>query len=120
MKPVIFNRRNEMLRVPLTKAVFFEAYGNYCYGVYPNKQKVMLPVGLTKVEELIARRREDDDPRFVRIGKRFIINSEMVVKVDLTQQQLVLSDLVNAGHFVLPISKEALRQVKELYTSEQI
>ena len=41
MKEVIFNRRNELLRVPLAKAMFYEAFGNYCYGVFPNKQKVM-------------------------------------------------------------------------------
>ncbi len=45
MKYTIFNRRTELLRVPLAKAMFYEAYGNYCYGVFPNKQKVMLPVG---------------------------------------------------------------------------
>lgn len=32
MKYTIFNRRTELLRVPLAKAMFYEAYGNYCYG----------------------------------------------------------------------------------------
>lgn len=44
MKQIVFNRRNELLRVPLTRAMFYEAFGNYCYGVFPNKQKIMLPV----------------------------------------------------------------------------
>lgn len=56
MKYTIFNRRTELLRVPLAKAMFYEAYGNYCYGVFPNKQKVMLPVGLTTVEEMLHSR----------------------------------------------------------------
>lgn len=56
MKYTIFNRRTELLRVPLAKAMFYEAYGNYCYGVFPNKQKVMLPVGLTTVEEMLHNR----------------------------------------------------------------
>ena len=28
MNEAIFNRRNELLRVPLTRAFFYEAYGN--------------------------------------------------------------------------------------------
>lgn len=120
MKYVIFNRRNEMLRVPVTKAMFYEAYGNYCYGVFPNKQKIMLPIGLSQVETLIAQYREEGDAQFVRIGKRFIVNMDSVIKVDVTQMQLVLSDLEHAGNFSLPMSKEALKQIRDLYTTEQI
>lgn len=29
MKQIVFNRRNELLRVPLTRAMFYEAFGNY-------------------------------------------------------------------------------------------
>lgn len=120
MKSVVFNKRNEMLRVPIAKAMFYEAFGNYCYGVFPNKQKIMMPVALTKIEELLKVYHDAGDAQFARIGKRFIVNLDMVVKVDMTQQQLVLSDLVSAGNFTLPVSKEALRQIKELYTSNQI
>ena len=89
MKYVVFNRRNEVLRIPMGKAMFFESYGNYCYAVFPNNQKVVLPVGLSQVETIIARRIVDDMPTFMRIGKRFIINMDMVAQVDLTKQQLV-------------------------------
>ena len=54
MKQIVFNRRNELLRVPLLRAMFYEAYGNYCYGVFPNKQKVMLPVGLAELEKRVS------------------------------------------------------------------
>ena len=47
MKYVVFNRRNEVLRIPMGKAMFFESCGNYCYAVFPNNQKVVLPVGLS-------------------------------------------------------------------------
>lgn len=120
MKYVIFNKKNEMLRVPIAKAMFYEAYGNYCYGVFPNKQKIMLPVNLGKVEELISIYREDNDSKFIRIGKRFIVNMDVVVKVDMTQQQLILSDLDHPGNFMLPISKDALKQIRDLYTANQI
>lgn len=120
MKHIIFNRRNEILRLPLAKAFFFEAYGNYCYVVFANKQKVVLPIGLGQVEEIFASNLVGGEPKFMRIGKRFIINMDVVVQVDLTKNQLVLSDFDHPGSFALPMSREALRQIKELYTKEQI
>lgn len=120
MKYVIFNRRNEILRIPLGKAMFYESYGNYCYAVFPNKQKVVLPVGLSQVEELISRGVVADMPTFLRIGKRFIVNMDMVVQVDLTKLQLVLSDFDHPGSFAIPMSKESLKQIRELYTQDKI
>ena len=120
MKEVIFNRRNELLRVPLVRAMFYEAFGNYCYGVFPNKQKVMLPVSLTKVEQLIAQTGEKGQTTFIRIGKKFIINANMIVQLNFAKQQLILSDFDHPGNFALPVSKEALKQVKELYEKQLI
>ncbi|MBQ6422305.1 MAG: LytTR family transcriptional regulator [Prevotella sp.] len=120
MKEVIFNRRNELLRVPLVKAMFYEAFGNYCYGVFPNKQKVMLPVSLTKVEQLIVQTGEKGQTTFIRIGKKFIINANMIVQLNFAKQQLILSDFDHPGNFALPVSKEALKQVKELYEKQLI
>lgn len=115
MKYTIFNRRTELLRVPLAKAMFYEAYGNYCYGVFPNKQKVMLPVGLATVEEMLHKQAAETAPTFLRIGKRYIVNADMIVQVNLTNHKLVLSDFEHEGNFALPMSKEALKTIKRLY-----
>ena len=120
MKHTIFNRRNELLRLPLVRAMFYEAYGNYSYAVFPNKQKVMLPVGLAEVESLILAQAEPGQPAFVRIGKRYIVNAEMIVQVNLPKQQLVLSDFDHEGHFALPISREALKEIKRLYETQKL
>ena len=120
MREVIFNRRNELLRVPLTKALFYEAFGNYSYGVFPNKQKVMLPVGLAQVEQLLKQTSDATSPAFIRIGKKYIVNSHMIVQLNFSKQQLILSDFDHPGNFALPVSKEALKQVKELYETQQL
>lgn len=120
MKTIVFNRRNELLRIPLLKAMFYEAYGNYSYAVFPNKQKVMLPVGLAQVEQLIADHATTKDPIFLRIGKRFIVNTEMIVQVNLGSQRLVLSDFDHPDNFSLPVNKEALKEIKRLYESNEI
>lgn len=115
MIETIFNRRNELLRIPLNLAMFFEAFGNYCYGVYPNKQKIMLPIGLSQVEQLLSQTTEANQAVFIRIGKKFIVNANRIVQLNFSKQQLILSDFDHPGNFALPVSKEALRQVKELY-----
>lgn len=120
MKYVIFNKRNELIRVPIALAMFYEAYGNYCYGVFPNKQKIMLPVSLGKLEKMIRSIKETQDSVFIRIGKRFIVNMNVVAKVDITKQQLILSDFTHPGNFVLPVSKEALKQIRDLYIENKI
>ena len=120
MKQIVFNRRNELLRVPLTRAMFYEAFGNYCYGVFANKQKVMLPVGLAEVERLIQVSPEADQPTFIRICKRYIVNADMIVQVNMSTQRLILSDFDHPDHFALPISKDALRAIKQLYEQQMI
>lgn len=99
MKYTIFNRRTELLRVPLAKAMFYEAY-NYCYGVFPNKQKVMLPVGLTTVEEMLHKQAAETAPTFLRIGKRYIVNADMIVQVNLTNH-----NMPHSTTFKLKVSK---------------
>ena len=120
MKEIIFSRRNELLRIPFAKAMFYEAYGNYCYAVFPNKQKVMIPVSLTQMEEIISANASPDMPLFIRIGKRFIVKTDVVVQLNFSKQQLILSDFDHPGSFALPVSKEALKQVKNLYETKKI
>lgn len=120
MKQIVFQRRNELLRIPLTKAMFFEAYGNYCYGVFPNKQRVILPVGLGEVEKLLRCKPDPRQPVFLRIGKRYIVNADRIVQVNISQRKLVLSDFDHPGHFDLPISESALKEIKRLSEANEL
>ena len=83
MKYTIFNRRTELLRVPL--------------------------------EEMLHKQAAETAPTFLRIGKRYIVNADMIVQVNLTNHKLVLSDFEHEGNFALPMSKEALKTIKRLY-----
>ena len=48
----------------------------------------------------------------MRIGKRFIINMNYIYQVNVAKQVLVLSDFQTFA-FQIPVSKEALKKVKE-------
>jgi DNA-binding LytR/AlgR family response regulator len=76
-------------------------------------------MNLSHTEEALAAQIGEHAQRFMRIGKRFIVNMEYIYMVDIPKQNLILTD---NEHFVyqLPISKDALRNVKELIVKTKI
>ena len=76
-------------------------------------------MNLAHMEDSLATQLGDQAKRFMRIGKRFIVNMSYIYKVDIAKQELVLTDY---GNFVfqLPISKDALKTVKDLVVRSKI
>lgn len=116
---VYFNSRDKLIRLDIEKIVFFEGDGNYTYIVTANKQKVCVTMNLAHTEEALAAQLGDSAKQFMRIGKRFIVNMNYIYQIDIQKQTLMLSD---CEHFLfqLPVSKEALKTVKELVIQTKI
>ena len=116
---VYFNSRDTLIRLDISKIVFFEGDGNYTYIVTVNNQKACVTMNLAHMEESLAAQLGDNARIFMRIGKRFIINMNYIYQIETLSQKLVLSDNV---HFTyqLSISKEALKAVKELIIKARI
>lgn len=116
---VFFNSRDKLIRLDIQKIVYFEGDGNYTYIVTANKQKVCITMNLAHTEEALASQLGDNAKQFMRIGKRFIVNMNYIFQVDIQKQALMLSDY---EHFLfqLPVSKEALKTVKELVIQTRI
>lgn len=110
---IIFNSRDELLRMEAGKIVYFEADGNYTQVMTKNKMKATLCASLTKTEEALSMQLGGRAVRFMRVGKRFIVNMDYVYSINLQRQHLVLSDMEHFA-FQLPVSKDALRKMKEL------
>ena len=110
---IYFNSRDKLIRIEVQKIVYFEGDGNYTYIVTANKHKVCITLNLTHTEEALASQLGDNAKQFMRIGKRFIVNMNYIYQVDIQKQILMLSD---CDHFLfqIPVSKEALKTVKEL------
>jgi len=110
---IYFNSRDKLIRIEVQKIVYFEGDGNYTYIVTANKHKVCITLNLTHTEEALAAQLGDNAKQFMRIGKRFIVNMNYIYQVDIQKQILMLSD---CDHFLfqIPVSKEALKTVKEL------
>ena len=116
---LIFNSRDKLLRIDVSKIVYFEGDGNYTYLVTANKHKVCLSINLAHTEEALASQLGEKAKRYMRIGKRFIVNMSYIYQVDIQKQVLMLSD---CDHFLfqLPVSKGALKTVKELVIKAKI
>lgn len=118
-KRIIFNSRDELLRMDISKIVYFEADGNYTHIVSLNKLKATIGASLSKTEEVLTAQLGEQAHQFMRVGKRFIVNFRYVYSVNLARQYLVLSD---QEHFAyqLPVSKDALKRMKELMLKAKI
>lgn len=116
---VFFNSRDTLIRLDIAKIVYFESDGNYTYIVAANKMKFCVTMNLSHMEEALAHQLGNHAKRFMRIGKRFIVNMEYIIQIDISKQRLVLSDCCQFA-FQLPISKEALKTAKELVIQSKI
>jgi DNA-binding LytR/AlgR family response regulator len=116
---IYFNSRDKLIRLDTQKIVYFEGDGNYTYIVTANKQKVCITLNLAHTEDALAAQLGENAKRFMRIGKRFIVNMNYIYQVDIQKQVLMLSDY---EHFLfqMPVSKEALKTVKELVIQAKI
>ena len=110
---IIFNSRDELLRVDLSSVVFFEAEGNYTRIVSMNGLISLVYINLGKMEELLALRFNDSPGSFARIGKRYIQNLNYVYRINTLKQELILSDQRTFTH-TISLSKIALKALKEL------
>lgn len=107
------NSRNELLRLDCSKIVYMEGDGNYTHIVLINKQKVSVCMNLSHMQQFVSETLREQASIFARIGKRFIVNLNFIYKVQPLLQSLVVTDGVNFT-FKLGVSKEALKQLKDL------
>lgn len=114
---LLFSTRDELTRIRLERVMYFEADANYTKVVFSNGLTATLLTSLVHLEKLIAGVLIEKNSIFVRIGKRYIINSAYLFQINVLRQRLVLSDLMSPYTATLSVSKDALRKLKALYTT---
>lgn len=111
-----FNTRDELLRVDLRKVVYFKADRNYTDVYYLNGLHMTLPTNLMNLEKML----DSDKIRgkvvpFVRLGRSVIVNLKMIAHINIQKQELVMTDMVSPNIFRVPVSRDALKKLKDLY-----
>ena len=113
MKFIYFNSRDELIRLPINSIVYFESDGNYTNVVTINKLRSTIGMNLGDMEKALASQLGPGSTIFIRIGKRDLVDRNFIYKFNIQKQMLVLSDLMHFA-FQLSISKEALKNMKQL------
>lgn len=118
-----FNTRDELLKVPLSQVVYFEAEGNYSAIYFRNGLQSQVLASLNTIERLISNsfklQNQDEHLAFIRIGRRYIVNIEYIYHINIPKQKLLLTDFVSAQAYELNVSKEALKNLKNIYSPKQ-
>ena len=119
MSILLFNTRDELVRVDLMHVVYFESDDNFTSVCFSNGVKVVLLYSLTGMERLINERMKGKMQPFIRVGKRYIVNSSYILQINVLKRKLILASFNTSQLFTLSISKEALKALKELYAIKQ-
>jgi hypothetical protein len=80
--------------------------------VLVNKEEHLFSFNLGTFEKVIEQQLDNDAGTFIRLGKSLIINAQYIYYVNVSKQQIILSDISFPHKFTLSASKEALKALK--------
>ena len=118
MTPIIFNTRDELVKLDLDKMVYAESDGNFLRMTFLNGQVFTIALTLQKLEDILTHASEESDKRYIRIGRHYIVDRRYITHINIMKQLLVLSDLEHLKPISLNVHKEALKRLKNCLTSE--
>ena len=118
--PIIFNTRDELIKVDIDKMIYAMAEDNYVHLFFRNGQSVMVTTTLQSLEQLILSViAKNKKGVYTRIGRKYIVNNSYIMQINTLKQQLVLSDMDVIKPITLNISKEALKVLKSSITANK-
>ena len=107
----------ELSRILTDRIVYVHSDGNYSTFVIANGEERTVTLQLGEIEELMSEQLESNGNNFIRIGRCLIVNYNYIYHINVSRQQLILSDNATLT-YTLSASKEALKKLKE-YVEEK-
>ncbi|MDR0394557.1 MAG: LytTR family transcriptional regulator DNA-binding domain-containing protein [Tannerella sp.] len=111
-KHLVLINSNEVIRVSPERIVYILSDGNYSTMTLVDKEEHLFSFNLVSFEKLIEQQLGTDAQTFIRLGKSLIINGNYIYYVNVSKQQIILSDSSFPNKFILSASKEALKALK--------
>ncbi len=116
---LIISTSVDLVRVAQEHIIYITSDGNYSTLILADGEARLLTYQLGQIEKMIYDQLDDNIKiNFIRIGKQVIINRNYIYYINLTRQQLVLSDNTS-NKYTLSVSREALKQLKQLIEKER-
>ena len=119
MAYIIISKGTEFLRVPQDKLVYISSEGNYSNVVTVDNRQRLVTFQLGQLEGMIGEQLGEKGSHFLRVGRSLIINIDYIYLIDVSKQQLVLSDCAGCYH-ELSASREVLIKLKAYMESLSI
>ena len=111
-KHLVLINSNEVIRVSPDRIVYILSDGNYSTMTLIDKEEHLFSFNLASFEKIIEQQLGTDAQTFIRLGKSLIINGRYIYYVNVSKQQIILSDSSFPNKFTLSASKEALKALK--------
>lgn len=110
MAKLYFNTRDELICIDTDLVAVVQANGNYSRVVYITKREMMLPHGISKMEEILKEDRGAYS-RFIRLGRSIMVNHHYLQKIDVLKQILILSS-GDKNEIRITVPKQILKSYK--------
>jgi hypothetical protein len=109
---------NEAVRVSPERIVYIVS--DRCYSVMAlvDGEKHVFSFNLTTFHRIIEQQLDAEAKNFIRLGKRLIVNGKYIYYINISKQQITLSDISFTTKFTLTASKQALRTLKATLEKE--
>ncbi|MDL2306106.1 LytTR family transcriptional regulator DNA-binding domain-containing protein [Bacteroides sp. OttesenSCG-928-D19] len=111
-KYLVLINSNEVVRVSPERIAYILSDGNYSTMTLIDKEEHLFSFNLASFEKTIEQQLGTDAQMFIRLGKSLIINGRFIYYVNVSKQQIILSDSSFPHKFTLSASKEALKALK--------
>ena len=105
---------NEVVRVSPERIAYISSDGNYSTMMLIDNEQHLFSFNLSAFEKVIVQQLESDAQIFIRLGKSLIVNARYIYYINISKQQLILSDINFSKKFTLSASKEALKALKNM------
>ena len=105
----------ELYMIDLEFVMYLQADDHYTVAHYVSGTHFMVPFGLSKVETAIADKL-DWDNNFIRLSRKYIINTRCIYHINAVKQEVQLTDTQGTTHS-LHVPKPILRKLINLLSS---
>lgn len=113
-KYLVITNSYQLLRITADRIAYIASDGSYSTLKLIGGEEHTFSFNLSVFERLIEQQLQEDASMFIRIGRGLIINSRYIYAINLSKQELILSDLAFPDKFILQVAKEALKSLKSV------
>lgn len=110
-KHIVISKGAELLRIPADCLMYVAADGNYSNVITSDGHSKLVTYQLGQIQDAINNQIDENESKFMRLGRGLIINRDYVYFVDIAKQELILSDF-HGNYYNLSASKEVLTKLK--------